>query len=63
MLYDIGLKISYEYDQPANAGRHMLRVMPANLAGEQQVVSANLIVDPQAEERIDGTDFFGNATT
>ena len=27
MLYDIGLKISYDYDQPANAGRHMLRVL------------------------------------
>ncbi len=62
MLYDIGLKISYEYDQPANAGRHMLRLMPANLPGEQQVVSANLIVDPLAEERIERTDFFGNAT-
>ena len=63
MLYDIGLKISYEYDQPANAGRHMLRVMPANLPGEQQVVSAKLTIDPQAEERIERTDFFGNATT
>ena len=62
MLYDIGLKILYEYDQPANAGRHMLRLMPANLPGEQQVVSANLIVDPLAEERIERTDFFGNAT-
>ena len=29
MLYDIGLKISYDYDQPVNAGRHMLRVTPA----------------------------------
>ena len=63
MLYDIGLKISYDYDQPANAGRHMLRVMPANLSGEQQVVSANLMIDPQAEERTELTDFFGNAAT
>ena len=61
MLYDIGLRIVCEYDQPANAGRHLLRVMPANLPGEQQVVSANLSIDPQAEERIERTDFFGNA--
>jgi len=61
MLYDIGLKISYDYDQPANAGRHMLRVMPAILPGEQQIVSANLIIDPRAEELIQLTDFFGNA--
>lgn len=61
MLYDIRLKISYDYDQPANAGRHMLRVMPANLPDEQQVVSANLMIDPQAEERVERTDFFGNS--
>ena len=61
MLYDVRLKISYDYDQPANAGRHMLRLQPANLAGEQHVVSANLIVEPQAEERSERTDFFGNS--
>jgi len=61
MLYDIGLKISYAYDLPANAGRHVLRVMPANLAGEQEVVSATLTIDPEAQERVELTDFFGNA--
>jgi transglutaminase-like putative cysteine protease len=61
MLYDIRLKISYDYDQPANAGRHMLRVMPANLPGEQQVVSANLMIEPEAQERVERIDFFGNS--
>jgi transglutaminase-like putative cysteine protease len=61
MLYDIRLKISYDYDQPANAGRHMLRVMPANLTGEQQVVSANLMIEPEAQERVERIDFFGNS--
>jgi transglutaminase-like putative cysteine protease len=60
MLYDIGLKISYDYDQMANAGRHLLRVIPARLAGEQDVVSANLVIDPEAQERTERTDFFGN---
>ena len=60
MLYDIGLKISYEYDRSASTGRHMLRMMPANLPGEQQVVSASLIIDPEVQERSELIDFFGN---
>ena len=33
MLYDIGLTIAYDYDRPAVAGRHILRLMPADLPG------------------------------
>ena len=61
MLYDIGLKISYDYDLPANTGRHMLRLMPAILVGEQSVHSMTLDIDPRPEERVDRFDFFGNA--
>jgi transglutaminase-like putative cysteine protease len=62
MLYDIGLTISYEYDRPANAGRHMLRLVPATLPGEQKVIASYLDIRPAAEERINRTDFFGNGT-
>jgi transglutaminase-like putative cysteine protease len=62
MLYDIGLHIAYEYDRPANAGRHMLRLVPATLPGEQRVIASYLDIHPAAEERTDLTDFFGNAT-
>ncbi|NOT38917.1 MAG: transglutaminase family protein [Alphaproteobacteria bacterium] len=62
MLYDIGLRISYEYDRPANAGRHMLRLVPATLPGEQKVIASYLDIQPMVEERIDRMDFFGNAT-
>lgn len=61
MLYDIGLKISYDYDLPVIAGRHVLRLMPAALAGEQDVLSMALVIDPACEERVDIVDFFGNA--
>jgi transglutaminase-like putative cysteine protease len=61
MLYDIGLKISYDYDLPVIAGRHVLRLMPAALAGEQDVLSMQLVIDPACEERVDIVDFFGNA--
>jgi len=62
VLYDIGLRISYEYDSPANAGRHLLRLMPANLAGEQRVILGYLDIQPVAVERFERTDYFGNAT-
>jgi transglutaminase-like putative cysteine protease len=62
MLYDIGLRISYEYDRPANAGRHLLRLVPATLPGEQKAIASYLEIQPAAEDRIDRTDFFGNST-
>jgi len=61
MLYDIGVKISYDYDLPVIAGRHVLRLMPAVQAGEQDVLSMQLVIDPACEERVDIVDFFGNA--
>lgn len=60
MIYDIGLRITYDYDLPVNAGRHVLRLVPANLAGEQDVVSQALTINPACEERFELTDFFGN---
>jgi len=60
MIYDIGLRIAYDYDLPVNAGRHVLRLVPTNLPGEQEVVSQVLTIDPTCEERFEITDFFGN---
>jgi transglutaminase-like putative cysteine protease len=60
MLYDVGLRITYQYDQPAIAGRHMLRLLPADLPGEQRLVVGYLDVQPRVEERFNRTDFFGN---
>ncbi|KAA9006744.1 transglutaminase family protein [Histidinibacterium aquaticum] len=62
MLYDIRLSISYDYDQPAAAGRHLLRILPRGLP-DQQVISGRIETDPPASFRRDGTDFFGNPTT
>ncbi|MBA5777111.1 transglutaminase family protein [Stappia sp. F7233] len=62
MLYDIGLKILHEYESPASGGRHLLRLMPADLPGEQRLVAGHLNIEPQPAERREGTDFFGNPT-
>ena len=63
MLYDIALRISHAYDRPANAGRHLLRLMPRAIPNEQDVVWALLDLKPEAEERVDRVDFFANPTT
>ncbi|MBI1219578.1 MAG: transglutaminase family protein [Rhodobacteraceae bacterium] len=63
MLYDIGLTIDYTYDPASGAGRHLLRLMPATLAGHQRLIAGRLSVDPAPQERRDGRDFWGNAVT
>ena len=61
MLYDIRLKITYSYDRPAIAGRHILRLMPADLPGVQRRISGALTIEPNPAERRDMLDFFQNA--
>ena len=61
MLYDIGLTIVYEYDQPAVTGRHLLRLMPADIPGLQRRIGGSLSISPEPAERRDFVDFFGNA--
>ena len=63
MIYDIGMTIAYEYDRPAVAGRHILRLLPANLPGVQRRISGLVTIEPQPAERHHLVDFFGNAAT
>ncbi|WP_172292225.1 transglutaminase family protein [Pseudoruegeria sp. HB172150] len=61
MLYDVSLTITYEYDTAADAGRHVLRIVPADLPGEQRVIASSLSIKPEPTERITRRDFFDNA--
>ena len=61
MLYDIGLTIAYDYDRPAVAGRHILRLMPADLPGVQRRITGLLTIRPEPAERRPFVDFFGNS--
>jgi transglutaminase-like putative cysteine protease len=63
MLYDISLQIEYHYPDLADAGRHQIRVMPADLPGEQRSIAATFAVDPAPQEQVERTDFFGNRLT
>ena len=59
MLYDIGLRIRYDYQTPAAGGRHVLCMTPADMAGQRPITSL-LEMTPAPDERIARTDFFGN---
>ncbi len=60
MIYDIKLALGYDYAGSAGAGRHLVRVMPLEVPGQQRLVSGEVRVDPTPDERRDGRDFFGN---
>lgn len=60
MRYDIRLTITYDYPAAADSGRHLLRLVPATLPGEQTVISSLLRVDPMPDEWLNRSDFFGN---
>lgn len=60
MLYDISLRIEYDYDHPADSSRHIVRLSPADLPGEQRQVAGSLIIEPKPAEWRVHTDFFGN---
>lgn len=61
MIYDIGMTIAYDYDRPAVAGRHILRLLPADLPGVQRRISGVVTIRPEPAERRQIIDFFGNA--
>lgn len=60
MLYDVSLSVSYRFDVSATTSRNIVRLMPADLAGEQRLVAGSLTVTPDPNEWISRTDYFGN---
>ncbi len=61
MLYDIELSMQYDYENTAGSSRHVVRLMPADLSGEQRLVIARLKMTPEPDEISHFSDFFGNA--
>jgi transglutaminase-like putative cysteine protease len=60
MLYDIALRITYEYDASAAGSRNLLRLLPRELPGVQRLREARLEITPPPSERRTMLDFFGN---
>lgn len=63
MLYDIALKIGYTYETPASGARHVIRLLPLNLAPDQRLIAGSVTILPLPSERRDFIDFFGNAAS
>jgi len=60
MIYDIKLRIAYDYANAAVGGRHVICLRPLDLARVQRVISVRLSVDPAPEEWQERLDFFEN---
>ncbi|MEM1361517.1 MAG: transglutaminase family protein [Pseudomonadota bacterium] len=60
MIYDITLRIYYEYAQATDMGRQVVRVLPRARAQRQRLLRSNLAIRPEPIERRRSEDFFGN---
>lgn len=59
MHYSLRLQIRYRFNRPAGGGRQLLRVMPRQLSGLQEVTACQLAIYPTPIEEHRFTDFFG----
>ena len=62
VLADIRLTIDYSYQSASDHVRNSLRLLPSD-GPNQRILSRLLTITPAPDERRDGVDFFGNATT
>jgi transglutaminase-like putative cysteine protease len=60
MLYDVTLKIGYDYEVPVSGANHIVRVLPLNMQAGQRLIAGSVSFDPQPNERNDFVDFFRN---
>jgi transglutaminase-like putative cysteine protease len=60
MLYDVRVRIAFQYDLPAGSSRHLIRLFPRVLPGVQWPVATEVSVLPATQERSSFIDFFGN---
>jgi transglutaminase-like putative cysteine protease len=60
VIYDLKLRITYDYANSAVGGRHVICLRPIDLGPVQHVISARLDVDPAPEEWLERRDFFDN---
>ena len=60
MIYDIKLRIAYDYAGLAASGTHVVCAMPLDLPGQQRPIAGLLKIEPHPDDRMDRVDFFGN---
>jgi transglutaminase-like putative cysteine protease len=63
MIYDVTLRLYYEYGQATDLGRQVVRVLPRAGARHQRLIASHLQIEPRPVERRASVDFFGNTLT
>jgi transglutaminase-like putative cysteine protease len=63
MLYDVRLALHYDYQGVVHGDRHLIRVAPVSIPGQQRVIAASLSIDPPPHAQESFVDFFGNQVT
>lgn len=63
MKYDVTLKIGYDYSQPTNNTRNLLRLLPRDIPGNQSISDWTLALKPRPSEQTWFKDFYGNNVT
>lgn len=59
-VYSMKVLFRYEFDRPTGAGRQLFRILPAQIAGKQSLLRADVKISPVPLETDEFTDFFGN---
>lgn len=60
MIYDITLKVFYEYGRPTDLGRQVVRMLPRPNTDRQRLIASHLEIHPAPVDRRVAQDFFGN---
>ena len=63
MLYDVRLELHYDYEGFVHGDRHLIRVAPASIPGQQRVIASSISFDPRPDSETTFVDFFGNLVT
>jgi len=63
MQYDITLRIDYDYTQPTDRTRNLLRILPRDIPGQQKLGDWTMALTPLPSEQTGFVDFFGNSVT
>jgi transglutaminase-like putative cysteine protease len=63
MLYDVRLALHYDYQGFVHGDRHLIRVAPVSIPGQQRIIAASLAIDPPPRTQESFVDFFGNQVT
>ncbi|SMO56707.1 transglutaminase-like domain-containing protein [Paracoccus laeviglucosivorans] len=58
-VYSMQVAFHYEFDRPSGAGRQLFRILPAEIPGRQNLLHAEIRIEPDPAETAEFTDFHG----